>query len=266
MTPADREAFIKNLAKKLKKERGIKDEDNSNTSPSSVFENKNIPPDIFASNNIQGDWYFYNTSVKAKGYTEFISRWGKRQNIDNWRRVSADKSANKNANKPMQKNVINNDKITPGIDNSGDVDAVVTTGDDIIPPTDANVITDISYEGLLETVPTTTEKLKASNTLLSNALFELGKLFQSDLEDYGSAVETYEKSLQRYPDSLYGGELYMNLSYCYQKLGNLAKSNYYKNLVTSKFAESKFAQFIKNPKATLATKKSGSNKTIRSHL
>ncbi|MEO6330821.1 MAG: tetratricopeptide repeat protein [Ginsengibacter sp.] len=247
MTPVDREAFIKSLAKKLKKERGIKDEDNSSLPPSSVFENKNIPSDIFGSNNTRGDWYFYNTSVKAKGYTEFISRWGKRQNIDNWRRVSASKSPG-NANIPKQKNLSNDPLRNHGIDSTGDVDAVVTSDDNNLPPIDAKVTSDISYEGLLAAVPTTNEKLNASNTLLSNAVFELGKLLQSDLEDYSSAVKTYEESLRRYPDSLYGGELYMNLSYCYEKLGNSSKSNYYKNLVTTRFAQSKFAGFIKNPK------------------
>ncbi|MEO6455654.1 MAG: tetratricopeptide repeat protein [Ginsengibacter sp.] len=255
MTPANREAFIKSLVKKLKKEHGIKDEDNSGLSPSAVFENKNTLPDIFAANDSKGEWYFYNTSVKAKGYSEFRTRWGKRQNIDNWRRASSGESPGNNLNNPKQNNTVNNNKIPTGVDNSGDIDAVVATGDNLTPLADPNITTELSYEGLLEAIPTTPEKLDASNTLLSNALFELGKLLQSDLEDYSSAIKTYEQSLQRYPDSLYGGELYMNLSYCYQKLGNVAKSNQYKNLVTTKFTESKFAEFIKNPKATLSIKK-----------
>lgn len=259
MTPADRETFIKKLAKKLRKEQGIKDDEVPYVPPSSVFESKNVSSDIFASNSSQGDWYFYNTSVKSKGYTAFRSKWGKRQNIDNWRTISDNESS---VNKTNNTNPVNNtnptntpnDKITPGIDSSGDIDAVVTneTDQNI---TDADNSTAISYEGLLEAVPTTPEKLAVSHTLLSNAVFELGKLFQGELEDYGKAIETYEESLQRYPDSLYDGELYMNLAYCYEKLGDKGKANYYKNLVLKKYPESKFAGFIKNPKAALAAAK-----------
>lgn len=256
MTPAVREAFIKNLAKKLKKERGIKDDDNLNTSPSSVFENsKNVTSDIFAANNTKGDWYFYNASVKGRGNSEFRSKWGRRQNIDNWRRISGNQSSDNNANSANLKNAVDNNNIKAGIDNSGDVDAISSNTDDALQFADANVTTDISYEGLLEAVPTTAEKLIISNTLLANALFQLGKLLQSNLEDYSSAIKTYESSLKRYADSLYGGELYMNLSYCYQKLGDNSKASYYKNLVITKFAQSKFAKFINNPKATPATAK-----------
>jgi hypothetical protein len=48
---------------------------------------------------------------------------------------------------------------------------------------------------------------------------------------------------------LYDGELYLNLIYCYQKLGNLSKAAYYKNLLTTNFKNSKWAQPILNPQA-----------------
>jgi hypothetical protein len=41
----------------------------------------------------------------------------------------------------------------------------------------------------------------------------------------------------------------MNLLYCYEKLGNPSKANEYKNLLTSKFADTKFSKIINNPKA-----------------
>ncbi|MEJ7673911.1 MAG: hypothetical protein WKF59_14735 [Chitinophagaceae bacterium] len=87
---AEREAFINNLLKKLRKERGLKDLDLNPSNPSSVFDNnKNQSIDLFGSNNTKGDWYFYNASMKSRGFTEFRSRWGNRLNIDNWRRNSA---------------------------------------------------------------------------------------------------------------------------------------------------------------------------------
>ncbi|MEP6596656.1 MAG: tetratricopeptide repeat protein, partial [Ginsengibacter sp.] len=202
----------------------------------------------------------YNASAKARGFSEFKSKWGKRQNVDNWRRISTGQGINNAIDNKNLKNkrIANINKIPQGIDSSGDVDAVKPTKDttnDTTPVTATDAVTDISYDGLLANVPTTDEKLKASHTLLSNTLFELAILYQTRLEDYESAIKTYERSLKLYPDSLYGGELYMNLLYCYQKLGNPAKANEYKNLLTSKFAESKFSKVMQNPKAALDVSK-----------
>ena len=53
-----------------------------------IFLTRKINRRIFLhNNNTKGDWYFYNTSVKSKGFNEFKRVWGKRQNVDNWRRI-----------------------------------------------------------------------------------------------------------------------------------------------------------------------------------
>ena len=102
MSPADREAFLKKLSKKLTKERGIKDEDVIySNSAADFFNTKNAPTDIFnTSNNTKGDWYFYNASVKSKGLSEFKKTWGKRQNVDNWRRASSARTGSQVNNGP----------------------------------------------------------------------------------------------------------------------------------------------------------------------
>ena len=74
-------------------------------------------------------------------------------------------------------------------------------------------------------------------------------------EDYSAAIETYERSLKRFPDSLYKGELYLNLSYCYRKLGNLQKADYYKNLLLHKFEKSKYTQLVIHPESMDPSKK-----------
>jgi tetratricopeptide (TPR) repeat protein len=237
MSPDDRNSFLKKLSKKLKKERGIKDEDVDYTnSAADIFGTQNASSDIFGSNNTTGEWYFYNTSIKSKGYTEFRKTWGKRQNIDNWRRVSTA------------------DIATTGIvdQNNGNSDPLSTT----IPSSTSNPVQeDLSVDGLLANVPTTKEKMDASNTKVSKSLFQLGKNYQDLLEDYSPAIETYQRSLQRFPDSLYDGELYLNLSYCYRKLGDLANADYYKNLLLEKFKKSKFTQLALHPESMDASQK-----------
>ena len=65
MPEAEREPYIKKLVRKLRKEQGLKEDEpvvstnplNPNTAPTDLFDNT-----------AKGDWYFYNTSLKSKGY------------------------------------------------------------------------------------------------------------------------------------------------------------------------------------------------------
>jgi len=225
LSPAEREAYINDLLKKLRKEKGLKDYDLNSSNPSSAFDNnQNQSPDLFGQNESKGDWYFYNASVKSKGFGEFKSRWGKRLNVDNWRRNSAVNSTINNIN------TVNNNVTT--------LDTKTTA-----------VNTDLSLSGMMDNLPLTPDKINTSNILIASSLFELAKLYQNNLEDYNMAVQTYEISLLRFPNNLYNGELYLNLIYCYQKLGNLPKAEYYKNLLVTNFKNTKYAQIALNPQA-----------------
>lgn len=252
MSPSDRESFLKKLSKKLRKEQGIKDDSISyGNAASNFFNTKNASSDIFGNvTSVNGDWYFYNTSLKSKGYADFKRVWGKRQNVDNWRRTSSSGISTPNANAFANPDGVdsgqvlgdkNPDQISGGFNNPNGPGMPLQQ--------------DLSVEGLLANVPVTPEKLAASNKRVSESLFLLGKDYQNLLEDYGAAVDSYEKSLQRFPDSLYAGELYLNLSYCYRKLGDLAKADYYKNLLLQKFEKSKFTQLALHPESMDPSKK-----------
>jgi tetratricopeptide (TPR) repeat protein len=258
MSPADREAFIKKLSKKLRKEQGIKEGDSLYSNPAAnYFDSKHASSDIFGNvTSTNGDWYFYNTSLKSQGYTEFKRKWGKRQNADNWRRASssgnavADVRGTTNAFANPDDSSANNNQLNQSSD-----PLLAATMNSAAVPVPIPVQTDLSVEGLLANVPVTKEKLDESNNKISKSLFQLGKDYQNLLEDYSAAIEAYEKSLKRFPDSLYAGELYLNLSYCYRKLGDIAQADYYKNLLIHKFDKSKFTQLALHPEAMEPSKK-----------
>ena len=75
-----RDEFIKKLVKLLRKQKGLKEEESSSFNPAVKLD---TPTDLFEQK--QGDFYFYNSSLKSKGYSEFIATWGTRTNVDNWR-------------------------------------------------------------------------------------------------------------------------------------------------------------------------------------
>jgi len=223
----EREIIIKKAIKKSKNENYL------NTSTeiiqenalSSTFENKSTSTDLFESDN-KGEWYFYNNNLKSSGFNDFKNKWGKRENVDNWRRASA--------------SVKNNYLL-----NGGDPFAA----GDVIIGVDSNskIQSSITYEDLLASVPITQEQKNESNLRIGKALIELAHLFELELEDYQQATFTYDIYLQRFPDSLAGGEIYLGLYHCYTKLNNHVKATYYKNLLDSFFKDSKYSLMLNNP-------------------
>lgn len=243
MPAAERDEFIKKLSKKYKKEKGVSStEDNQdlNNNALSSFDNKkNQSTDLFESSS-KGEWYFYNASSKSRGFSEFKSKWGKRENIDNWRRNSALK--------------INN------LNNNIDIDAPLPS-DSLNAQGAAGEVIPYSYDALMGDLPLTPEKIDSSNERIAVALISLAKVFEYDLEDYQQAIFTYELYLQRFPNRLDGGSVYLGLYHCYIKLGDKNKAEYYKKMIDKEFADSRYAKMINNPQA-LELQKDGKNPEV----
>jgi tetratricopeptide (TPR) repeat protein len=275
MDPATREAFVKKMAKKLRKEKGLKEEDNGNANEPITFDKDNDKPrDLFGSDKAAaGDWYFHNSSAKSKGFSDFKKKWGVRTNTDNWRRKSAgggvDKMMPDNNNAGMIGNPDDIDmpaSTSPGTDNDGDFadnkGNLAAKGKKAGKQNSqsADQPEDISFEGLMSNLPLTDERKNASNVLIAENLYALGKVFQMEVEDYAEAINTYNESLRRFPDSTYEGEIYFNLSYCYNKLGMKEKAEQYKKMVKQNFTGGKADKMLqqleaaktgtKNPEAT----------------
>ncbi len=231
MPPAEREDYVKKLLRRLLKEKGLK-EDNNNTGNdfTNPFNNSQQQADLFADNNAKGDWYFYNGSLKARGYNDFKTKWGNRTNVDNWRRVAVTGSNNNPNDKNNPVDIKGKIKNNPKENTNG-----------------KEQTTEISYDELMKNLPLTEEKLASSNETIASSLLDLAKLYQNELDEYELAAATYENYLQRFPNRLMDGEVYLALYYCYTKLGNTAKADYYKNLLNGKFASSKSGKLLNNP-------------------
>ncbi|HMI79988.1 MAG TPA: tetratricopeptide repeat protein, partial [Ferruginibacter sp.] len=227
MAPAERDDLIRKLVRKLRREKGLKDDGSFGSGEIIPFGNNPPPVDLFAGNT-RGEWYFYNSSMKSRGFNEFKTKWGNRANGDNWRRKSA-----------VADNITPNPPGTT-LDAKGNVIPVSTN-------TGNTQTADISYDALITSVPLTEEKLSASNEIIATNMLELAKLYQNELEEYGLAAATYEDYLTRFPSRLQDGEVYLSLYYCYTKLGNKEKADYYKGLLDRRFANSKSAQVLNNP-------------------
>lgn len=182
-----------------------------------AFRKEEAAADLFGSKN-SGDWYFYNNSLKSKGFTEFQQKWPNRQNVDNWRRITAiNRQAAQNQN-------------TAGPEQQA-----------------ADSLKEISMETLLANLPLTPEKLKISDDSIRAALMEVGQTYQQQLEDYRKAADQYETLLGKYPDAPEKEAAFYNLYYCYWKLGLTDKANRFKNELIRLFPGSPNAIQLKNP-------------------
>ncbi|NCT94030.1 MAG: hypothetical protein GXC72_06385 [Chitinophagaceae bacterium] len=225
LPPAEREAVLRKLLRQLRKEKGLKDTDEP-ASFGSFTDTKNSSGDLFG-NNTSNDFYFLNSSLRSKGVTEFKTRWGNRPNTDNWRRQSAIDQSGAGANQAA----LQADK--PG--GAGKLPAE-----------------ELSMDALLNAIPLTAAQQDISNTLIFRSLEANGTIFMNQLEDYSSAIGTYESILRRYPDSGESETALFNLMRAYRKAGRDASADSVEAIFKQRYANSKLltAPVGNQPKTT----------------
>ena len=230
MPEAELNSYLKSQVKKLRKEKGLRDEESASTGGNAASQklgtNQNEYVDLFAVNDSKGEWYFYNSSLKAQGLKKFQSYWGTRPNLDNWRRVAAVN---------QQVNAINTKE-----------SRMPEAGNAALTNSKAQP-TDISMEGLKANLPMTPELLKISNDTIQYSLFTIAKIFQDKLGDCDETIRVFEELVNRYPQTKYQEEALFGLCYCYQKAGNTAKLKFYKDYMVRNFNQSKYIRYLDNP-------------------
>ncbi len=236
MGTTEREDYLKKLLRKLRKERGLKEEDlNEGTLITPFGKDANTPTDLFAANE-KGDWYFYNSNAKSKGFSQFRSRWGKREDKDNWRR----KAVTGTPNTPPSKD-----------GDPGNI-MIATNPDEIAgdngmkPFVEADLNMPLTLDALMGNLPLTTAQMDSSNKTIARNLLNMALVFQNDLEDYNEAINTYNIYLDRFENEDKAAA-YFGLYFSYFKLNNMAKANQYKNLMASQYANSDYYKRITNP-------------------
>ena len=216
MPEEERTTYLNRLVKQLRRQAGLDDVPVPGNAP---LVNVNPQPDLFPSQQPRGEWYFYNTALKAQGVAQFKQVWGNRPNADNWRRFAD----------------VNQQLLTRVPTNSRDASRAA----------DVNLALDNSpsFTALFNNLPTTDVRLQASNDSLRSALFNLGTTYLNDMEDYTSAIETFEKIRKRFPNSPTNNELLFDLYFAYKKIGDNGKAEEIKKLLMAQ-PNSRFATII----------------------
>lgn len=234
MPEKERDDYLKKLVKQLRKQQGLKEEVANIAPVSFAAGTQRQEQPLFAS--AGGTWYFNNPQQKAKGLNEFRARWGKRPNLDNWRRQSA-------------LDVFAGGPGAMAANPGGDVDAMAMddgTGMEA---------GELSVERLLQQLPLTAEQLQESNQRILEALFTQGLIYKNQLEDYEQAALVFEEIWKRFSNYEQEEATLFELYYCHQKAGNAQKSAYFQKLLNQKYPEGTHAVKINDSKQPAAMKK-----------
>lgn len=180
-------------------------------------EAKNNPdtnPISFTSTNTQGKWYFYNQQALTFGANDFRKVWGSRPLEDDWRR--SDKGSNMFA------------------DNTAEDTAALE-----------NPRYDIST--YLAEIPRTDSAYAASNTMIYDALYNLGLVYKEKIYDYPRSAEAFEDLVARNTDNSHFPVTYYQLYLVYNMMKDEANATKYKNIIIQQYPESEYAQLLSNP-------------------
>jgi len=169
-----------------------------------------------------GAWYFYNPSQLSFGRNEFSKKWGTRKNEDNWRR----------------KNKANSE--------FGE-EAVVENNDSAAANTKPRLTNNKDRAYYLQDVPLSDSAMEESHIKITDALFNVGRIYKERFSDYPRAIAAYEDLNKRYPDNEYLLLSYYNLYLLNKLTGNETDVEKYKKLIIANFPQTNYAKLLQNP-------------------
>lgn len=185
--------------------------------------------------NADNSWYFYNSTTRNSGKTEFQRRWGSRKLEDDWRR--------------RNKTVFN----------SSDFDAV-DEPEDSVPVSDSPEGADEmdaankekssdphEREYYLRQIPKTDAEKATAHEVIQDGLYNMGVILKDQLEDNKAALKQFNRLLTDYPDNIYRLDVYYNLYLMFMREGDTAAAETYRKLILSDFADSKYGLALSDP-------------------
>lgn len=191
--------------------------------------------------NTDDSWYFYNNATRNAGRTDFQKRWGNRKLEDDWRRrnkASFDFTEFESSNEDDDEETETDDMESvekPAEDTKEDKEKAQRENDPHYP------------EYYLKQIPQTDAERLNANDIIQEGYFNMGLILKDKLEDYPSAASEWNTLLERYPDNIYRLDVYYNMYLMYIRHGDTVKAEYYRQLILTDFAESKYGQAMRDP-------------------
>jgi tetratricopeptide (TPR) repeat protein len=197
-------------------------------------------PNSFSINS-DNSWYFYNSSAKAAGKTEFQRRWGSRKLEDDWRRRN--KSSFNTSD--FDSNASADNSQAAAEDGAAPNDSVQTSPEEAEKQKKEN---DPHFpEYYLKQIPSTDEERNTAHEVIQEGLYNMGVILKDKLEDFDGSYIQFNRLLTDYPDNVYRLDTYYNLYLMYIRLGQTDRAEIYRQLILRDFADSKYGIALQNP-------------------
>ena len=179
-------------------------------------------------------FYFYENQTVAQGKIAFQRQWGSRKLEDDWRRSS--KSGFSSGFSDAEED-----------DDTEEFAERKESSDDKAKEENTAVDDVYSVEYYLQQLPFSEEERRASDVLIENALFNMGKIYKNRLEDFQLAIEAFNTDLSRFPETPNKEEIYYQLLLIYMQMGNKEMMAQYRNKLLIEFSEGQYATALIDP-------------------
>ena len=184
-----------------------------------------------------GAWYFYNPTAVSQGKTAFQREWGKRENVDNWRR----------SNQTVIRMPGVEDDTTDSIadDDLAVGDSIAT--DSIAAPLDSAALDPHKREYYLAQIPFSDEQKAASHEIIKDGLFHGGIILKDKMERLAISERYLRRLTNDYPDYEHNDEAWYHLWLLYARLGQLSKAAECLAHMQENHAESEWTLLLSDP-------------------
>ena len=189
--------------------------------------------------NTDNSWYFYNTTTRNSGKTEFQKRWGSRKLEDDWRRrnKSTFNTADFDADTEDAdaENADASAENAPGEEKAEDAKAAEAASDPH------------NREYYLAQIPFTPEEKAQSNEIIQEGLYNMGVILKDKLDDFPAASAEFDRLLKDYPDNVYRLDVYYNMYLMAMRQGRAADAEIWRKLILADFPDSKYGLAMRDP-------------------
>lgn len=173
-------------------------------------------------NNSGAQFYFYNEAAKGMGYNEFMTKWGNRPLIDNWRLTSKLSGASGISDTDTTNNANNRENLIARAET-------------------------LTHDDILSQLPLTPQALAKSDSLIIGAFYNVGSIYHNSLSNDPKAIDALETLLRRFPNSEYDLPARYMLYGMYQSAGEAAKADVHKNYILNNHPNSVYAKMLLDP-------------------
>jgi len=187
--------------------------------------------------NASGTWYFYNPTAVSQGKTSFQREWGRRENIDNWRR----------SNQTVVRMPGAEDEAADSIAAEQMAMGDSIANDSIAAPLDSAALDPHNREYYLAQIPFSDEQKAASHEIIKDGLFHGGIILKDKMERLAISERYLRRLTTDYPDYELNDEAWYHLWLLYSRQGKLSKAAECLAHMQENHAESEWTQLIADP-------------------